>query len=298
MPVEFEERVSLARFSTLHVGGEARYFTKVSTLGELREALQWAEDRGVPFFILGGGANFFCRDEGFGGLVIKMENREIVMGNREQGGGKREVTAEAGAVTRVVVMRAVAAGLRGMEHLAGIPGTIGGAVRGNAGSFGSETADDLVRVRVLRKTGAGWAEEMFPRDQLFFAYRDSAFKREPGTYVVWSATFALEFGEKSEGERLIADDLAARKAKQPYEFPSVGSIFKNPSPERSAGRLIESAGLKGLKVGGAEVSAKHANFIVNRGGATATEVLSLIAEIRKRVSGMHGVSLEEEIVIL
>lgn len=288
---DIEHRVPLAQYSTLHVGGKADALARVTSLTGLRESLSWADDRGLPWFLLGGGANFFCRDEGFPGLVIKMENRTIAV-------GPGEVTAEAGALTRLVVLKTVEHRLRGMERLAGIPGTIGGAVRGNAGAFGVETKDRLTRVHVLERTTAGWGEKTFPRDQLFFAYRDSTIKREPKNYVVWSATFTLESGDQAAGERLVAQDLADRKAKQPYEYPSVGSIFKNPSPSRPAGKLIESAGLKGVRIGGAEISLKHANFIVNRGGATARDVQALIQQITKSVFDTYGVKLEEEIMIL
>jgi UDP-N-acetylmuramate dehydrogenase len=315
-----EEHVALARYSTLHVGGEARALARISSLEDLHSALDWAEQRRLLWFILGGGANFFCRDEGFPGLVIKMENRALAFAGNE-------MTADAGVVTRVAVLNAVDRGLRGMERMAGIPGTIGGAVRGNAGAFGMETKDQLARVHVIERTTAGWKENILPREQLLFAYRDSTFKREQlsrevgkAPSVIWSATFSLQVGDRAEGERLVAEDLAARKAKQPYEYPSVGSIFKNPTPPRPeaglrgagpspldfargkpaqpAGKLIEGVGLKGLRVGGAEVSAKHANFIVNRGGATARDVLALIQQVKKSVFDTTGVTLTEEIVIL
>lgn len=286
-----EERVSLARYSSLHVGGEARYYARVAVLDDLRAALSWAGEKGVPWFILGGGTNFFCRDSGFSGLVVKMENRGVVF-------SENEMTADAGVITRVAILQVVQRGLRGAEHLGGIPGTVGGAVRGNAGAFGTETKDRLARVHVLRMGKGGWEEDVLPRVQLTFAYRDSTFKREPATYVVWQATFAFERGDAKEGKRLVDEDLAARKRKQPYEFPSVGSVFKNPAPEQPAGKLIEQAGLKGLRIGGAEVSSKHANFIVNRGGATAADVVRLITAIKQRVFDTSGIRLEEEIVIL
>lgn len=292
-----EEHVPLSRYSTLHVGGEARYFAKVAALSELQEALTWATDRSLPWFILGGGSNFFCRDEGFRGLVIRMEHRSVTLASGETP-RSGELTADAGALLRLAVMEAVRHGFRGLEHLVGIPGTIGGAVRGNAGSFDLETKDRLMRVHVLQATPAGWQEDILPRSQLFFAYRDSTFKREPGRAVVWRATFSVDRGDAAEGERLVNEDLAARKAKQPYEFPSVGSVFKNPSANQSAGSLIEAAGLKGRRIGGAEVSTKHANFIVNRGGATAKDVLALIGEIERAVWERTGVRLEKEIVVL
>lgn len=286
-----EVSVSLHRYSTLHVGGAATYLLRISTIDALREALDWAEQKSIPWFILGGGSNFFCRDEGFSGLVIKMENRALeFMGN--------VMTAEAGVVTRLAVVRALDRGLRGMEHLAGIPGTIGGAVRGNAGAFGQETKDRILRARLLVRTTTGWEEKELLRDDLFFAYRDSAIKRAPKKNVIWSASFALVPGDTKEGERLIAQDLADRKALQPYEHPSVGSIFLNPSSSPPVGKLLEDAGLKGVRVGAAEVSTKHANFIVNRGDATARDVQTLIQRMKRRVFDSYGVKLEEEIVLL
>lgn len=291
-----QENVPLAPLSTLHVGGPARYFVAVSSIGDLRDALSWAGDHALPFLILGGGSNMLIRDEGYPGLVIKMENRSLEFGQRAAANGQRDMIAGAGVITRVAATKALEQGLRGMEHLAGIPGTIGGAIRGNAGSFGSETKDHLSRVEVLRRTPRGWEEEVLPKDASAFAYRDSAFKRD-SAYVVCRAVFALNEGDRSEGERLVREDLAARRQQQPYEFPSVGSVFKNPRPDISAGKLIDAAGCKGLAVGGAEVSTKHANFIVNRGQATAADILSLIADVKKRVGDHAGVELEEEIVV-
>jgi UDP-N-acetylmuramate dehydrogenase len=284
------ENVPLAPFSTLHVGGRARYFVAAPSCTSLCEALSWAEDHALPFFILGGGSNTLFRDEGFPGIVIKMEQRGITVSGTE-------LRAHAGVVTRLAVTTSVHRGLTGLERLAGIPGTIGGAVRGNAGSFGSETKDLLTRVEVLHRTPRGWEEEVLPRESLTFGYRDSLFKRDP-SYVICRAAFALTEGDDSQGERLVLEDLARRRQKQPYEFPSVGSVFKNPRSDLPAGKLIEASGCKGLRVGGAVVSTKHANFIVNVGRAGAADVLQLIAEVQKRVHDHAGVMLEEEIVII
>ena len=176
MSVTISEHAKLARYSTLHVGGKARYFASASSLSDLREALSWAEEKTVPWFILGGGANFFCREEGFLGLVIKLENRGLEFSDLHEGRG--EMTADAAVITRSAVLQAVERGLRGMERIGGIPGTIGGAVRGNAGAFGMETKDRLARVHVLERTARGWEENTIPKGQLFFAYRDSTFKRQ------------------------------------------------------------------------------------------------------------------------
>lgn len=284
------ELFPLAPLSSLHVGGSARYFAAVRTLEELKVALDFAADQGLPFHLLGGGTNTLFSDEGYAGLMLHIGNRDITVAGTE-------LTADAGAITRLAVNRSVREGLRGLEHIAGIPGTIGGAVRGNAGSFGSETKDLLSRVEVVHRTSRGWETEVLPTSALSFAYRDSTFKRD-ADYVVWRATFALMNGSAAAGEKLVSKDLAARRRTQPYEFPSVGSVFKNPSREVGAGFSIEQAGCKGLSVGGAEVSEKHANFIVNRGRATATDVLTLIAEVKRRVFEKTGVTLEEEIVVV
>lgn len=285
-----QEHVPLARYSTMHIGGPARYFVAAKSDDEVKDALTWADDRSLPTLLLGGGSNMLISDEGFPGLVIKMEQRAIDVAGRE-------VSAQAGAITRLVVLAGVRQGLTGMEHLAGIPGTIGGAVRGNAGSFGSETKDHLIRVEVLHRTLSGWQQETLPRESLEFSYRTSTFKKDP-SYAILRAVFSLETGDATEGERRVNADLASRREKQPYEFPSMGSVFTNPGTEQFAGRLIEEAGLKGFRIGGAEVSVKHANFIINRGGATAADVLALAKEIKRRVQEHSGVLLSEEILLV
>lgn len=289
--INIEENVVLARYCTWHVGGPAKFMTRVSVFEDLQEALTWANEKKLPYFILGGGSNVLFPDAGYDGLIIKIEGRNIVIRGQE-------LIVEAGAIARLAVLKAAELNLGGLEHLAGIPGTIGGLVRGNAGAFGMETKDALVRVRVLHKTGDEWREETLEKKDINFAYRDSLFKQKTGEYIIWDATFLLKPMPKDEILRLVDEDLATRKDKQPYTFPSAGSVFKNPSLEVSAGRLIEECGCKGLKIGGAEVSLQHANFILNKGGATSADILGLITEIKKRVFEMRGVKLVEEVIII
>jgi UDP-N-acetylmuramate dehydrogenase len=289
--MQIEENISLSKYCTWHVGGPARYFVKVSEIEELQEALSWAENNKLKFFILGMGSNTLFSDEGFLGLVIKLDCRRVtIKGN--------ELCAEAGAIMRVAVLQAAKEGLGGIEHLAGIPGTIGGMVRGNAGSLGTETKDYLLRVKVLHKTEGGWQIETIDKKDIFFAYRDSIFKREKNNYIIWEASFKLNNSNEAEIVKLVNEDLKTRKERQPYDFPSAGSVFKNPTPKRSAGNVIEESGCKGMNVGGAWVSEKHANFIMNKGGATSADIQMLIQRVKKQVLEKTGVSLEEEIVLV
>jgi len=289
--MQIEENVILSKYCTWHVGGPARYFVKVSKIEDLQEALLWASNNKMEFFILGGGSNTLFSDTGFSGLVIKIDCRKIDI-------EENELRAEAGAIMKVAVLHAAEEGLGGIEHLAGIPGTVGGMVRGNAGALGTEIKDRLLRVKVLHKNESGWQIETIDRKDIFFAYRESTFKREKGSYIIWEAFFKLDKSNKEEIIKLVNDDLRIRKERQPYDFPSAGSVFKNPSAERSAGMLIEESGCKGMNVGGAFVSEKHANFIVNKGGATSSDILGLIKDIKKRVLEKTGVTLEEEVVIV
>lgn len=290
MSLTIEERVPLAPYTTMHVGGPARYVVSIQTFQQLLDALSFASDKDIPIFCLGGGSNILIPDEGFPGCVLKMEARGITISGRE-------VTAEAGAITRLVAMKAVEHGLLGLESIAGIPGTIGGAVCGNAGSFGAETKDHVARVTVLRKTTRKWEQETLPKESIQFSYRSSMFKKDR-SYVIWDASFMLQQGDPEQGMQDIAKDMKLRKQKQPYDFPSMGSVFRNPSPNVFAGKLIDEAGLKGYTIGGAMVSEKHANFIVNRGNATATDIMRLIQYVEKQVEEHSGIRLEREAVLM
>lgn len=289
--LEIEENVNLAKYCTWHVGGSAKYFFRASSIDALKEALMWAQQNNIRHFVLGGGSNVLFSDAGYDGLIIKIEGNKIRVESSE-------LFAEAGAVARLAVLTAAEKNLGGMEHLAGIPGTIGGLVRGNAGAFGTETKDFLSRVKVLHLKDSEWQEEVFERENINFEYRNSLFKKKTGEYIIWEAVFSLKEVSKDEVLRLVNEDMAWRKDKQPYNFPSAGSVFKNPSKEVSAGKLIEECGCKGMAIGGAEVSTQHANFILNKGKATSSDILNLIIAIKKRVFELRGIELVEEIVIV
>jgi len=290
--MKWEEHVPLARHTSWHVGGLARYFAHVTTEADLLEALQFARDKHLPFFVLGKGSNTLFPDDGYPGVIIHMEGRTItVEGTR--------LTAESGVFMRPLVNAALKHGLRGLEELAGIPGTVGGAVRGNAGTWQTEIKDVIESVTVIRPQGSGWEKKVLLPAECEFGYRHSIFKSHPD-WVVLSATFQLHQGDVAEGEALVQKDLTQRHAKQPYDAPSAGSVFKNPDKEHGifSGALIEKTGLKGTRVGGAEISPKHANFIVNRGGATAADILQLIEKMKTEVKRTSGVELQPEIVIV
>jgi len=287
--MKVEENIPLAKYSTYHVGGKARFFGRAKNEGELLDLLNFAQKKNLEFHILGGGTNTLFKDCDFEGIVIKIELSKIEI-------KENFLIAEAGAITRLAIITAAKAGLRGMEHLAGVPGTIGGAVRGNAGSFGMETKDCLSEVEVLRKKEKSWEKETLQKDECYFGYRDSIFKKESNLIII-KASFFLEKGNADELQKIIEEDMNIRRAKQPYEFPSAGSVFKNPTG-LSAGKLIEEAQCKGLKVGDAEVSKKHGNFIINKGKATSGEIMELINRVKKMVKEFSGVELDEEIVIV
>lgn len=289
--MNIEKNISLAKYCTWHVGGAASFFIRIKTKDELKQALNFAEEKQIKYFILGGGSNILFSDDGFKGLIIKIEAKNIQIDGEN-------VKAEAGAVARLVALRTAEKGLTGFEHLAGIPGTIGGLVRGNAGSFGVETKDHLTHVVVFVKENSQWKELSMRKENIHFSYRDSVFKREDGKYIIWEASFRLSKGSAENSLKLIEEDLEVRKVHQPYNFPSAGSVFKNPPGNLKAAALIEKAGCKGLASGAAQVSEKHANFIINKGGATSKDILNLIQNVKRRVQEDSNIILEEEIIII
>lgn len=275
----------LAPHTWLKVGGPAQMFAEVRTISELEQLVRAADAEGVPVRLLGGGSNLLVRDEGVGGLVIRLIGDEFtnvnVSGTTIRAGGAAPLSH--------VVSCAVAEGLAGLETLVGIPGTVGGAVKGNAGGRHGEIGEFVRSVDVMTARG-----EKFTRtgDELTFEYRFSSINE----LAVLSVELALKAGDPEEVARRLRQLWIAKKAAQPYSFQSAGCIFRNPRG-MSAGALIEQAGLKGTRIGGAEVSDRHANFIVTSPGATSADVLNLIDVIRSRVSEHHGIDLELEIKV-
>lgn len=279
------ENEPLARHTTFRIGGPAELFIVVESVSELEEAVSLARREGFPWFILGGGSNVLVADEGVRGLVIA--NRAGAFRFSEVEGKGGILRAESGASLRRLAWWAVRRGWGGLEWAVGIPGTVGGAVFGNAGAHGSSMANLVTHVSFL--DGKGVRREM-RGDELGFGYRTSRFKSDE---VLLDAELLLNARPRSELEEAARRYMAHRRAEQPRE-PSAGSVFKNPPGHRAA-RLIEEAGLKGLSYGEAQVSEKHANFIVNLGQARAQDVFRLIEHIRQTVWEKFGVRLELEI---
>jgi len=280
-----EEDIPLARFTTFGVGGAARLVVWPEDEADLQASLVLAAAEGLPVLVLGAGSNTLVRDGGFPGMVIRPDAfREL---RRD---GERIM---AGAGVRIGRLLAFAAreGLAGLEILAGVPGTVGGAVWGNAGAWGGAVADRLLEARIVR--AAEGATEI-PRARIPFRYRHSGL---PAGAVITRASFGLTPDDAGLIRRRISGLLAQRSRKHPVGLRSAGSIFRNPEGD-FAGRLVEAAGLKGARLGGAEISLQHANVIVNRGGARAADILGLIALARRRVREQAGVDLELELVVV
>jgi UDP-N-acetylmuramate dehydrogenase len=307
----------IAKYTTFKLGGPAEFFFEAKSADDAAKAVAAAKQLGIPCFVFGGGSNMLVADGGVKGLVVKMTNR----GLRIEG---IDVIADAGAPSGLVSMRATDAGLTGLEWMVGLPGTIGGAVRGNAGMFGGEVKDSLVSARVLRD-----GEDLtLTNAECQFAYRDSIIKEHRGQFVVLSATFRLAPSpDREAGKALLKSYLLEKKAKQPIEWPCAGCIFTNWRPESPevlgevrkyfdlgagdeipmttqgtvpAGWIIDRAGLKGTTVGHVTISEKHGNFMVQDGKGTTDEVIQMIAMVKTRVrNSTHGlVQLQEEVELV
>ena len=281
-----EENVELARFTTLGTGGPARFFARPQTLAELHRALAWAAERRLEVAAVGLGSNVLVADDGVEALVLKLGG-ELASVDVEG----EQLTAGGGATLAVSLHRARAAGLGRLEFACAIPGTVGGAVRMNAGAYGSDLAAVLDRALVVDATGSTWLTPA----ELGLAYRRSGLG--PGQ-VVARAVLRLERRAPAAIKATVAEMQALRKAAQPTNRRTFGSIFKNPAHELSAGRMLEACGLKGHRIGGARISPRHANFIENADGARSADALALMAEARRRALERFGVELEREVQFL
>ncbi len=298
-PEAVSRDVPLARFTTLRAGGPADLLVVVETAEELRRATMLACEHGMSFRVLGAGSNVLVSDAGIRGLVVINRARGITFPppGGDASDGSTSVRAESGASISTVARQCVLRGLAGLEWAATIPGTVGGAVVGNAGAWGGDVASALIAASVLEcgKTVVEWPVERFE-----YNYRSSILKQQamPGLLpaVVLEARFALQRGDRGALEAQVADMAARRKASQP-PGATCGSVFRNP-PGDYAGRLIEAAGLKGVHRGNAEISPVHANFVVNHGGAAAADIRALIELARQRVRAEAGIALELEIQLI
>ena len=283
------ENVPLSALSSFGIGGPADLFFEARTESGLERAVSLAAREKYPFYVIGAGSNILFDDEGYRGLIIR---------NRLEGVARDEgrLTVLSGTHLAAVLKETLEAGLRGLEFVAGIPGTVGGAVYGNAGAFGSCLGDFLESATLL---APGSKQEVVPRDGLGFGYRDSALKRNRA--IVLKAVLLSSPGDRKASEARIKDNLEHRRTKHPpWGTACAGSYFKNPWPPGAdrlpAGRLLELAGARGLSVGDAVVYEKHCNFIINRGNAGSRDVLALAEELKERVLQKFGVRLEEEVI--
>jgi len=284
--VNVERDVPLSRFTTLGTGGPAAAFARPETREQLQEALQFARERDLPLAVVGLGSNLLVADAGFDGLVLKLVGELARAEVRDD-----LLIAGGGAPNAVALHRARAANLGGFEFACAIPGTAGGGVRMNAGAYGGEWAAILERALVVDADGARWQT----RDELGLRYRRSNLR--PGQ-VVAEVEFRLSPRPADEIKGLVADLQARRKAAQPTNKRTYGSVFKNPDHELTAGRMLEACGLRGHRIGGAQISPRHANFIENADGARSEDALALMAEGRRRAWEQYGVELEHEVVFL
>lgn len=302
MTMDVRENVSLAEYTTFQIGGPARYFVEVSNEAEIREALGWAREKDVPFFVIAGGSNLLVPDAGLDGLVIRITSEHFEIAGDI-------LKANAGCNLLSLIRLAGESTLGGWEKLAGIPGTIGGAVRGNAGAFGPEIKDFVVWVRAINTQTEDVKE--FSNAECAFEYRSSYFKKNPA-WIILDVHVKLS----ASNPALIDETIREREKRHIQNVKAAGSFFMNPvaplkivsmfeeekkTTSRAgrvpAGWLIDKAGMRGAKLGGAQVSPQQANYIVNAENATAEEVRELAQKVKEEVRAQFGVSLQEEAVV-
>jgi UDP-N-acetylenolpyruvoylglucosamine reductase len=284
--MKLEQGVRLARYTTLGTGGPATAFARPETLEELQETLAFSRDRELPIVAVGLGSNLLVADDGFDGVVLKLAGQLARTEVRDE-----LLVAGGGAPNAVALHRARGAGLGGFEFACAIPGTAGGGVWMNAGAYGGDWAGILERALVVDGDGARW----LARDELGLRYRRSGLL--PGQ-VVAEVEFRLTARPAAEIKALVAELQAQRKTAQPTNKRTYGSVFKNPDHELTAGRMLEACGLRGHRIGGAQISPRHANFIENADGARSHDAIALMAEARRRAWEQYGVELEHEVVFL
>lgn len=281
----------MKNYTTFKIGGPAKYFFEAKNKEDLIEAIKVAEQKKMPFFILGGGSNLLVADEGYNGIAIKIKNKNKKVPLIHTA---KIIEAEAGVELNDLVKLAAKNNLTGLEWAAGIPGTVGGAVHNNAAAFDSSIGEIVKSVEVF-DVSESKIKNIKAKDY-HFGYKETIFKKNKNL-IIFSCTLQLKPGNAKEIEQKIKYCLNYREKNHPMEFPSAGCIFENP-PKVKAAELIEKCGLKGKKKGGAVISEKHANFIINLDGAQAKDVLNLINLIKREVKKKFDVELEEEIQYL
>ncbi len=285
--MNIQENVELKPFCSYNVGGPARYYAEPTSAKDVAELVTHFHSINAKLFFLGKGSNILVSDKGFDGAVINLSSMKTISIEGTK------LTVEAGAQLTRTVMKVVQEGLAGMQDLAGIPGTVGGGVLMNAGAYGQTISDTITSVTWLDcttheiKTSA--------KEELMFGYRTSSFRNKKR--VILSAQFDLTEGNAETLREQVLVTQDKRRSMQPLNYPSCGSVFKRPEGNY-AGALIEAAGLKGMREGGAQVSEKHANFIINSGGATAEDIRKCISEVRSAVHDHSGILLTPEVIFV
>ena len=284
--MKVEHGIRLSRLTTIGTGGTARAFAQPESMPELEEVVRFAELEGLELVVVGLGSNLLAADASVDALVLRLAGELAAVSVEGE-----LLVAGGGATNAVCLHRARGAGLGGFEFASAIPGTAGGGVRMNAGAYGRDWSDVLVRALVVSADGAGWLSPT----ELELSYRRSGLR--PGQ-VVARVEYRLEPRAPEEIKALTAELVTQRKATQPTNRRTVGSVFKNPAGEIGAGAMLERCGLKEHRIGGAMISPKHANFIENADGATSTDCIALMVEARRRAREEFGVDLEREVVLV
>ncbi len=282
--MKFEKNVDLKEFTTFKIGGPAEYFFKATTEEDLIKAIKKAKKEELPVFVLGGGSNILISDKGIKGLVIKCEIKGIEFSNNI-------VKVGAGANINELIGQAADKGFGGLEFLAGVPSTVGGAIWGNAGSHTESIGNLVEKVKVLDNSEEELEVKELVKAECQFGYRDSIFKHDD--LIILEVLFNLKEVEKIKEK--VAAQIVKKQGSQDLKTPSAGCVFKNPVGNKGAGQIIDELDLKGYEMGGAKVSTKHANFIVNTGEAKAEDVVMLISYIKQQVRDNTGIELQEEV---
>lgn len=285
---DFEENVNLKNYNTYKIESSTKYLAFPKSIDELIKLLKYLNDNNKKYFLLGNGSNIILPDEEFDGVVISFKylNKYDIK--------KNKVYAEAGTMLPKMAMDTINHSLKGLEWATGIPGTVGASILGNAGAYLHEIMEYVDEINVLDKD---LSLKTLTKEDITYDYRTTSLK-ENRQYIIVSAVFNLENGNIEESMELVKDRLKRRQESQPLDYPSAGSVFRNPSKEMPAGKLIEELGFKGKSIGGAEVSIKHANFIINKNNALSKDIKDLISVIKESVKKEYNIDLvcEQEII--
>jgi len=295
--VKFDEPMS--RHTHFKVGGPADAFVAPESREDLIQLVTWTDSKGIPLLIIGNGTNLLVKDNGIRGIVVVLAKCSNKISKKDEKNREVLITAPAGAKLQELCSFAIKSGIGGMNYAVGIPGTVGGAITMNAGTALGSTEDVLDDVLIMLPDGK---TERIKKSEIDFSYRNLSFGKKINIYknrpIILEGSFRLFSSDaatlKEEAEKI----LSMRRKKQPVSFPSAGSFFKNPVQGKAAGRLIEKAGLKGKKIGGAQVSEKHTNFIINTGGASASDILALMEFVQETVFKTFNIKLEPEVKIV